>query len=42
MKALQEILLATDYDDVDNGVDVFNEDRDHVYGFELNLQDGDH
>ena len=42
IKALQEIVLGTDYDDEENGIDMFDGDRDNIYGFELSLQNGDH
>ena len=42
IKALQEIILADDYDDEINGLDTFSNGTDLVYGFEMNLQGGDH
>jgi len=42
VKALQSVILPDDYDDIDNGLDFFGDDRDKIYGFELNLQGGGH
>lgn len=42
-KALQAIILDDDYDDpVTNPDGFFGDDRDKIYGFEMNLQGGGH
>ncbi len=42
VKALEDVFLSDDYDDADDGEDVFGQNRDLVYGFTLHLQGGGH
>jgi len=41
-KALQDVVLPTDYDDVETGVEFFTDTRDLEYGFNLYLEGGGH
>eukprot|EP00486_Rosalina_sp_Unknown_P015017 CAMPEP_0201593386 /NCGR_PEP_ID=MMETSP0190_2-20130828/191005_1 /ASSEMBLY_ACC=CAM_ASM_000263 /TAXON_ID=37353 /ORGANISM="Rosalina sp." /LENGTH=416 /DNA_ID=CAMNT_0048052551 /DNA_START=181 /DNA_END=1432 /DNA_ORIENTATION=- len=43
VKALEDVVLSSDYDDpIANPTGFFGNDRDLIYGFELNLQGGGH
>ena len=43
VKALQAVVLDNDYDDpITNPDGFFGDDRDKIYGFEMNLQGGGH
>ena len=41
-KALQDVVLPSNYDDVEEGVDFFTDSRDLDYGFNLYLEGGGH
>jgi len=42
VKSLQDVILPTDYDDVETGVEFFTDTRDMEYGFNLYLEGGGH
>merc|ERR1712062_884590 len=41
-KALQDVVLPSEYDDVETGVEFFTDARDLEYGFNLYLEGGGH
>ena len=42
IKALEDIILPDDYDDITSGIDFFGDSRDLTYGFTVYLQGGGH